>query len=194
MIPESRSGKGRLVNKLVPLEEGEAVVSMYGRSPEGKNYLFFATRKGVAKRLPLSEITRINRGGKRVLTLDEGDGIAQVRLTSGDDELLFMTARGQALRVSEGAFRSMGRAARGVRGIKLGEGDEVLSCEVIDPRRHAPVIREKGLANRTSIMEFSLRNRGGLGVKATKLGAFDFIEKPFTDHDRGHTVSIDDRV
>ncbi len=171
MIPESRSGKGRLVNKLVPLEEGEAVVSMYGRSPEGKNYLFFATRKGVAKRLPLSEITRINRGGKRVLTLDEGDGIAQVRLTSGDDELLFMTARGQALRVSEGAFRSMGRAARGVRGIKLGEGDEVISCEVIDPRRHALVISEKGLAKRTSFMEFSLRNRGGLGVKATKLGA-----------------------
>ncbi len=170
MIPESRSGKGRHVGKLVPLDEGETVVSMYGRSAEGKNYLFFATRKGVAKRLSLSEITRLSRGGKRVLTLDEGDGIAQVRLTSGEDELLFMTALGQGLRVSEEAFRSMGRTARGVRGIRLGKDDEVISCEVVDADRHALVISERGVAKRTSFMEFALRNRGGLGVRAMRLG------------------------
>ena len=113
--PGARDDSG----KLVPLDEGETVVSMYGRSLEGKSFIFFATRKGISKRLPLSEITRLNRAGKRVLTLDDGDEIAQVRLTSGDDELLFMTANGQGLRVCEEEFRPMGRTARGVKGIRL---------------------------------------------------------------------------
>ena len=170
MIPESRSGKGKLVGKLVPLEDGETVVSMYGRSLEGKSYLFFATKNGIAKRLQLSEILRINRGGKRVLTLDEGDEIAQVRLTSGDDELLFMTAAGQALRVPEQEFRAMGRAARGVKGIRLAKDDSVISCEVVNKERHALVISEKGVAKRTSFEEFTLHHRGGSGVKAMNLG------------------------
>ena len=170
MIPESRSGKGKLVGKLVPLEDGETVVSMYGRSLEGKSYLFFATKNGIAKRLQLSEILRINRGGKRVLTLDEGDEIAQVRLTSGDDELLFMTAAGQALRVPEQEFRAMGRAARGVKGIRLSKDDSVISCEVVNKERHALVISEKGVAKRTSFEEFTLHHRGGSGVKAMNLG------------------------
>jgi len=170
MIPESRSGKGKLVGKLVPLEDGETVVSMYGRSLEGKSFLFFATKNGIAKRLQLTEILRINRGGKRVLTLDEGDEIAQVRLTSGDDELLFMTAAGQALRVPEQEFRAMGRAARGVKGIRLAKDDSVISCEVVDKERHALVISEKGVAKRTSFEEFTLHHRGGSGVKAMNLG------------------------
>lgn len=170
MIPESRSGKGKLVGKLVPLEDGETVVSMYGRSLEGKNYLFFATKNGIAKRLQLAEITRLNRGGKRVLTLDEGDEIAQVRLTSGKDELLFMTAAGQALRVPEEEFRAMGRAARGVKGIRLAKDDTVISCEVVNKERYALVISEKGVAKRTSFEEFTLHHRGGSGVKAMNLG------------------------
>ena len=170
MIPESRTGKGKLIGKLVPLDEGETVVSMYGRSLEGKSFIFFATRKGISKRLPLSEITRLNRAGKRVLTLDDGDEIAQVRLTSGDDELLFMTANGQGLRVCEEEFRPMGRTARGVKGIRLEEGDSVISCEVVTDDRLAMVISERGVAKRTSFEEFSLHHRGGKGVKAMNLG------------------------
>jgi DNA gyrase subunit A len=170
MIPESKSGKGKLVNKLVPLEEGENVVSMYGRSLEGKSFLFFATKNGIAKRLQLSEIARLNRAGKRVLTLDEGDEIAQVRLTSGNDELLFMTAMGQALRVPEGEFRAMGRTARGVKGIRLAKDDSVISCEVVTQDRHALVISERGVAKRTRFGEFTLHHRGGSGVKAMNLG------------------------
>ena len=170
MIPESRTGKGKLMSRLVPLEEGENVVSMYGRSLEGKKYIFFATRKGIAKRLELAEIERLTRVGKRVLTLDEGDEIARVRLTSGEDELLFMTAGGQGLRVSEKEFRPMGRAARGVRGIRLGKNDVVISCEVVQEGRLALVISEKGVAKRTPFGEFTLHHRGGAGVKAMNLG------------------------
>ena len=170
MIPESRTGKGKLIGKLVPLDEGETVVSMYGRSLEGKSFIFFATRKGISKRLPLSEIARLNRAGKRVLTLDDGDAIAQVRLTTGKDELLFMTANGQGLRVSEEEFRPMGRSARGVKGIRLEEGDSVISCEVVTSDRLAMVISERGVAKRTSFEEFSIHHRGGKGVKAMNLG------------------------
>lgn len=105
-----------------------------------------------------------------MLSLDEGDEIAQVRLTSGDDELLFMTAAGQALRVPEQEFRAMGRAARGVKGIRLAKDDSVISCEVVDKERHALVISEKGVAKRTSFEEFTLHHRGGSGVKAMNLG------------------------
>lgn len=170
MIPESRTGKGKLIGKLIPLEEGEHVVSMYGRSLEGKSFIFFATRNGVSKRLPLSEIARLNRAGKRVLTLDEGDEIAHVRLTSGHDELLFMTANGQGLRVSEEEFRPMGRTARGVRGVRLDEGDYVISCEVVTFDRLALVISERGVSKRTSFDEFTPHHRGGRGVKAMNLG------------------------
>ena len=170
MIPESRTGKGKLIGKLVPLDEGEQVVSMYGRSLEGKSYIFFATKKGISKRLPLSEIARLNRAGKRVLTLDDGDEIAQVRLTTGKDELLFMTANGQGLRVSEEEFRPMGRTARGVKAIRLDEGDTVISCEVVTSDRLALVISERGVAKRTSFEEFTVHHRGGRGVKAMNLG------------------------
>jgi DNA gyrase subunit A len=170
MIPESKTGKGKLIGKLVPLDEGEHVVSMYGKSLEGRSFIFFATKNGISKRLPLSEIARLNRAGKRVLTLDEGDEIAQVRLTSGKDELLFMTANGQGLRVSEGEFRPMGRTARGVKGIRLDEGDYVISCEVVTPDRLALVISQRGVAKRTSFDEFTIHHRGGRGVKAMNLG------------------------
>ncbi|MDK2959063.1 MAG: gyrase subunit [Synergistaceae bacterium] len=170
MIPESRTGKGKLIGKLVPLDEGETVVSMYGKSLEGKSFIFFATKKGISKRLPLSEIARLNRAGKRVLTLDDGDEIAQVRLTSGKDELLFMTANGQGLRVSEEEFRPMGRTARGVKAIRLDEGDTVISCEVVTSDRLALVISERGVSKRTSFEEFTVHHRGGRGVKAMNLG------------------------
>ncbi|NLK18229.1 MAG: DNA gyrase subunit A [Synergistaceae bacterium] len=170
MIPESKTGKGRLIGRLVPLDEGEQVVSMYGRSLEGMSYVFFITKKGISKRLPLSEIERLNRAGRRVLNLDEGDEIAQVRITSGEDELLITTAGGQGLRISEKEFRPMGRAARGVIGIRLSDGDKVISCEVVTEGRLALVISERGVAKRTKFDEFALRHRGGMGVKAMNVG------------------------
>ncbi len=171
MIPESRTGKGRLIGRIVPLDEGETVVSMYGRSLEGKEYVFFATRKGMAKRLPLSEIARLNRAGKRVLSLRGGDEIAQVRLTGGEDELLFMTRKGRGLRVLEDEFRPMGRAAMGVRAMRLAKDDELIACEVVQENRSALVISQFGFGKRTPFAEFPLYHRGSGGVKAMNLGA-----------------------
>lgn len=170
MIPETRTGKGRLISRIVSLDAGETVVSMYGRSLEGKEYVFFATKGGIAKRLALSEIVRLTRAGKRVLTLDEGDSIAQVRLTSGEDELLFMTRKGRGLRVSEGEFRPMGRTARGVRAMRLGAGDELISCEVVHSDKLAMLVSQLGVGKRTRFEEFPIHHRGSGGVKAMNLG------------------------
>ncbi|GAB1427040.1 hypothetical protein MASR2M17_04660 [Aminivibrio sp.] len=81
-----------------------------------------------------------------------------------------MTAGGQGLRTTEDEFRPMGRTARGVRAIRLAPGDEVISCEVVSPDRLAMVMSEKGVAKRTRFDEFTLRHRGGSGVKAMNIG------------------------
>ncbi len=169
MIPESKSGRGKMVNRFIALEEGERVVAMHGRAVEGAQYAFFITKKGTAKRLDLSELKNLTRAGRRVLGLDEGDEIAQIVLTSGEDHLLIVTAQGQALRVEESEFRPMGRAARGVRGIRLAKGDYVIGCDRVFDNRWPLLLSEKGVGKRTHYDEFMLRHRGGLGVKVMNL-------------------------
>lgn len=169
MIPESKSGRGKMVNRFIALEEGERVVAMHGRAVEGAQYAFFITKKGTAKRLDLSELKNLTRAGRRVLGLDEGDEIAQIVLTSGEDHLLIVTAQGQALRVEESEFRPMGRAARGVRGIRLAKDDYVIGCDRVFNNRWPLLLSEKGVGKRTHYDEFMLRHRGGLGVKVMNL-------------------------
>ncbi|WP_350449456.1 DNA gyrase subunit A [Aminobacterium mobile] len=169
MIPESKSGRGKMVNRFIALEEGERVVAMHGRAVEGAQYAFFITKKGTAKRLDLSELKNLTRAGRRVLGLDEGDEIAQIVLTSGEDHLLIVTAQGQALRVEESEFRPMGRAARGVRGIRLAKDDYVIGCDRVFNNRWPLLLSEKGVGKRTRYDEFMLRHRGGLGVKVMNL-------------------------
>ncbi len=170
-VPETKTGKGKQISKLLPLEENEQVVTLNGGdgSMEGYNYLFFLTKGGVAKRIEMSELSSSNRP-RRVISLDEDDEIAQVRPTTGNDDLLLMTADAQALRVSEQEFRSMGRDARGVRAMRLAEGDTIISCDVVDEESYLMVISELGVGKRTNFQEFTPRHRGGVGIKAMNLG------------------------
>jgi len=171
MIPETKSGKGKPITRFISLEKEESVMALRGSAVEGKEFVFFLTRKGVAKRLPISELQNLTRAGRRVLTLDEGDDIAMVNLTSGKDDLLFITAKGQALRVSESEFRPMGRNARGVRGMKLASDDVIISFDVVNAERHSLIISQNGVGKRTCYEEFMPHHRGGNGVKAMNLGA-----------------------
>ena len=170
MIPESKNGKGRHVSKFVSIEENERVVSMYGRGVEDSKYIFLITRNGTAKRLEISELASLTRAGKRVLSLDEGDEIAKVRLTSGSDDLLLMTESGQALRVPEVEFRSMGRSARGVRAMRLDPGDCVIGCDIVHPAKTSLIISQRGVGKRTEYDDFTTHHRGGGGVRAMNLG------------------------
>jgi DNA gyrase subunit A len=170
MIPESKNGKGRHVSKFVSIEEDERVVSMYGRGVENSKFIFLITRNGIAKRLDISELASLTRAGKRVLSLDEGDEIAKVRLTSGSDDLLLMTEQGQALRVPESEFRSMGRTARGVRAVRLDGGDCVIGCDIVQTGKTSLIISQRGVGKRTDYDDFTTHHRGGSGVRAMNLG------------------------
>lgn len=169
MVPETRTGKGKQVAKLLPLESGERVITLYGGAMEALNYAFFITRGGVAKRIELSELADSSRP-RRIITLDEGDEIAQVRLTTGKNDLLLMTAGAQALRVAEEEFRSMGRSARGVRGMRLAPGDVIISCDVVDEMSHVFILSERGMGKRSRFEEFTPHHRGTSGVRAMNLG------------------------
>ena len=122
--------------KLLPLavDLGEKIVNIASSGDSEWRFAFFITRLGQAKRLTFEDLKYTNRA-KRVMTLQEGDEIAQVCLTTGNDDLLIVTRHGQALRVSENEFRAMGRTAKGVMSIILKNDDKVLSCDVVDDRK-----------------------------------------------------------
>ena len=168
-IPETRMGKGKQISRLLPLEEGERVVTLSSGDLEGLNYVFFLTKDAVAKRIQLSELVDSNRP-RRIITLDDGDEIAQVRLTTGRDDLLLMTAGAQALRVPEEEFRSMGRGARGVQAMRLAPGDFIISCDVVCEDCDILILSERGVGKRTRFAEFTPHHRATSGVRAMNLG------------------------
>ncbi|MCF4114627.1 MULTISPECIES: DNA gyrase subunit A [Dethiosulfovibrio] len=171
IISESRTGKGKLIGKYISLENDERVVSMKTRRGQEAGFLFFLTRRGIAKRLPSSELDNLTRAGRRVVTLDEGDEIAQILPTSGMDDLLLVSAMGQALRVSEDEFRPMGRSARGVKAMRLKDGDRIISGEVVTEDRRPILVSETGIGKRTNFEDFTVHHRGGGGMKVMTINS-----------------------
>ncbi len=168
-LPEPKTGKGKLIGTIVTLEKDEKVVGMKDSALEGAKFVFFVTKLGTAKRLPVTELEGLTRAGRRVLGIADDDDIARVRVTSGSDDLLLTTAMGQTLRVNEEEFRPLGRQAQGVRGIRLDEGDSVVGCDVVAEGRDVLFISEQGIGKRTPYDEFTQHHRAGYGVRAMKL-------------------------
>ncbi|MFR5880696.1 MAG: DNA topoisomerase (ATP-hydrolyzing) subunit A [Cloacibacillus evryensis] len=168
-LPEPKTGKGKLVGTIITLEKEEKVVAIKDSLLGGTKFIFFVTKQGTAKRLPVEELDGLTRAGRRVLGISEGDDISRVRFTSGTDDLLLTTALGQTLRVNEEEFRPLGRQAQGVRGIRLDDGDSVVGCDVVSDGRHVLFISERGIGKRTSYDEFTQHHRAGYGVRAMKL-------------------------
>ena len=168
-LPEPKTGKGKLVGTIITLEKEEKVVAIKVSLLGVTKFIFFVTKQGTAKRLPVEELDGLTRAGRRVLGISEGDDISRVRFTSGTDDLLLTTALGQTLRVNEEEFRPLGRQAQGVRGIRLDDGDSVVGCDVVSDGRHVLFISERGIGKRTSYDEFTQHHRAGYGVRAMKL-------------------------
>ncbi len=169
-IPEARSGRGRPVYRLLPLaiERGERIVNIASSGDSDWKFAFFITRQGQAKRLTFEDLKYTNRA-KRVMTLLDGDEIAQVCLTTGNDDLLIVTRYGQALRVSENEFRAMGRTARGVSAIVLKHGDKVLSCDVVNDSKKILVISKYGIGKRLEFSSFMPHHRSTGGIRIMEL-------------------------
>ncbi len=167
MIPEaSRTAKGTNIVNILELGEGEKVTSVIGVSGfSEQEYLTMVTRQGVIKRTSLKEFEYQRKGGKIALNLDDGDELVFVRRTQGESSIILATKGGMSVRFDEGNVRVMGRAARGVRGIRLDDGDYVTGVAVVDDAKWLLTVTENGYGKLSPFEDFrEMKNRGGRGV------------------------------
>ena len=181
-IPDlPRASKGRSIANLLELRAGESiqalvrVIAKYGANKEDltwqqTNELFFVTRKGTAKRTALSDFQNVRKGGIIAITLEQGDDLIEVRLTSGKDEVVIITREGMSIRFPEEDVRSMGRNAGGVKGIELEKTDAVVACALVETGATLLVAGENGIGKRTDFDEYRLQSRGGKGIITMKTG------------------------
>ncbi|MFB3819179.1 MAG: DNA gyrase subunit A [Candidatus Methylomirabilales bacterium] len=160
-----RAAKGKALVNFLQLQPGETVTAMIPiRQFEVGRHLFMATRRGVVKKTELSAYANPRAGGIIGITLDEGDELIAVRLTSGQDEIFLATRQGMAIRFSEAEVRPIGRAGRGVIGINLDEGDAVVTADVVRAGTAILTVNERGYGKRTELEEYRLQGRGGKGL------------------------------
>ncbi|MBT5149207.1 MAG: DNA gyrase subunit A, partial [Candidatus Peribacter sp.] len=169
----SRIAKGQAIVNLLQLQPDEVVTAILKSDLEDKTHLFMVTEKGTVKRTELTQFDNIRRSGLIAQKTIPGDRLKWVLATSGKDEILIVTKKGKAIRFPEEDVRAMGRAAAGVRGIKLGAGDIVVEAgEIADSKTSMLlVVMENGLGKMTSVEEYRFQGRGGSGVKAAQLTA-----------------------
>ncbi len=172
-IPEAgRTAKGTNIVNLLELAEGEKITSIIPIDAFNENeYLTMVTKMGVIKRTDLSAFAYQRKGGKIAISLDEGDELLFICHTKGDQDILLATHDGLAVRFSESEVRSMGRTARGVRGIRLKDGDYVVGVTLVEEGKNLVTLTEGGFGKRTDFDDFrTMKNRGGGGVACHKLG------------------------
>ncbi len=166
----SRTTKGKAMVNLLPLEHGEKIVEVIATrefSPE--QFLVTATRNGIVKKTRFDQYNSARKDGIIALRLFPGDEMIRARLTSGGEELLLITSRGQAIKFNEKDCRPMGRVSAGVKGITLNKGDSVLTMEVPEEGADVFVLTSNGYGKRTSARLYPARKRGGKGVRTIKL-------------------------
>ncbi|EGQ4442727.1 DNA gyrase subunit A [Staphylococcus pseudintermedius] len=173
-VPElSRQSKGIPIVNVIELDQDEVISTMIAVKDldSEEDFLVFVTKKGLIKRSALSNFNRINRNGKIAIKFRDDDELIAVRLTDGEKHILIGTAQASLIRFKETDVRAMRRIAAGVKGIRLRDGDEVIGLDVADDDNQDEilVVTEKGYGKRTSIEDYRLSKRGGMGVKTAKL-------------------------
>ncbi len=161
----SRQAKGTAIINLLQLAAGEkitAVIQVKKFDPE--RYLFMATRKGIVKKTQLSEFSSMRKGGLIAVTLDDDDDLIGVKFTDGESYLMLGTRNGISIAFSEDDVRAMGRTARGVRGISLKDGDEVVGMDILTRNADVLTVTEGGYGKRTATSEYRPQTRGGRGL------------------------------
>lgn len=166
-IPEgSRTSRGMNITNLLPLEPEERITSMLRvtKSEEEDHFLTMVTKNAVIKRVALSAFRNVRRNGLIALDLAEDDELSWVRLTSGRDDLLVATRFGKVIRFHEADVREMGRQARGVRAIRLAEGDVVVGMSVLRENGLVLTVSETGYGRLSNPEDYRLQHRGGMGI------------------------------
>ncbi|MBM3659703.1 MAG: DNA gyrase subunit A [Actinobacteria bacterium] len=169
---KERTARGLALVNLIPLAQDERIQAVIDtRTYEDGNYLFFATRKGTVKKTKLTDYDSALRNGLIAINLAADDELVKVVQTNGANEILMVSEKGQAIRFAESGVRPMGRATAGVRGMRLREGDKVVSCDVVDPGTVMLFVSSSGHGKRTKVDLFNPQNRGGQGVRGMKVTA-----------------------
>ncbi len=163
----SRTSQGRPIVNLLPLEANERISAILPIQEYAEDkMIFMATSQGTVKKVALTEFMRPRSSGIIAIELDEGDTLIGVDITDGKCDVMLFTDAGKAVRFSEEDVRSVGRTARGVRGIKLQAEQKLISLIVLKPEGPLLIATERGYGKRTAIDEFSPQGRGGQGVIA----------------------------
>ena len=174
-LPQAgRQARGRPLVNLLPLQDGERVTAVLPLNHKDQGqYVFMVTRQGISKKCLLENFSRPRSAGLIAVDLNENDELVEVGLTDGESDILLFTSAGKVIRFSEGHVRSMGRTARGVRGIKLKSGQAVISMLIINSKideAKVLIATQNGYGKRTELSDFPRKNRGGQGVIAIKVG------------------------
>ncbi|EKD85897.1 MAG: hypothetical protein ACD_37C00580G0009, partial [uncultured bacterium] len=168
----SRTSKGTAVINLINIESGEKVESFitYNKNDQFK-YIFLATRNGTVKKTAMTEFENIRKSGIVAIKVDKNDELVWSNPTTGDDDIFVYTRNGKCIRFPEKLVRPLGRATRGVRGIKLTGDDLVVGMDVVkkDDIPMLITIMENGYGKKTVVKEFNAQSRGGMGVKIAEV-------------------------
>jgi len=171
-IPErERTAKGMPIVNLLPLDTDERIQAIIDtREFAGDRYLFFATKKGTVKKTTFTEYDKSRRDGLIAINLKDGDELVKVIETGGTDDIFIVSKGGMTIRFNEDDVRAMGRAAGGVRGMKLKNSDDaVVSVDVARDDAAILIVTEAGYGKRTQLDKFNVQGRGGQGVKGMKM-------------------------
>ncbi len=163
----SLNAKGIALVNLLQLQPEETVSSVINisKSHDAVN-LIMCTVRGTIKKTPFEQYQNVRTSGLIAINLDEGDELKWIRMTSGNDEVVISTAQGQAIRFHEKDARPMGRVSRGVRGIRLRTGDEVIGMDIVEEGSSIFVISQYGYGKRTKVSQFTPHARGGVGIRS----------------------------
>ena len=170
-IPEAgRTSRGTAIINLLQLQPGEKITAVIpiDEYREGE-YLFMATRRGLVKKTPITDFSNVRKTGLAAITLREEDELIEVKYTDNNRDIIMVTKYGLCIRFSEKDVRSTGRTSMGVRGMNLGDRDEVIGMQLDSQGSHLLIVSEKGMGKRTLMGEFGRQNRGGKGVKCYKI-------------------------
>jgi DNA gyrase subunit A len=169
----SLQAKGVAAVNLLQLQPEEKITTIIGISKDDSDdgYLFMTTTNGTIKKTAIKDYANIRQSGLIAIKLDDGDELRWVNKTTGENDVIISTSAGQAIRFGEKDARPMGRAARGVRGIRLRPNDRVVGADIVDESRNLLVISEKGYGKQTKVANFPSHKRGGVGIKAAVVTA-----------------------
>jgi len=182
-IPEAtRVARGRGLLNFLEISPQEKILSLFplGKADQdlGIRYLVMVTENGIIKKTALSEFENVRRSGLIAITLKRDDLLKKVQKTSGQDEVILVTKKGQTIQFKEAEIRPMGRMASGVKGIRLKKGDKVIGMDVIKTQNsklktqnYLLVVTENGYGKRTDLKEYRLQGRGGSGIKTAKVNS-----------------------